>query len=65
MTEGVRTQEDSILARLCEKHGVSLELAQELLSIEREYQTSERRRGIYDRLEEAIEGSLSGGKDVE
>lgn len=65
MTEAVRGQEDSILARLCEKHGVSLELAQELLSIEHEYRTSERRHGIYDRLQEAIEDSLSGGEDGE
>jgi len=65
MTEAVRSQEGSILPRLCEKHGISLELAQELLSIEREYQTSERRHGIYDRLQEAIEDSLSRGEDVE
>ena len=64
MTEGRTTQEDSILARLCGKHGVSLELAQELLSIEHEYHISQRRHGIYDRLQEAIEDSLSGGEDA-
>jgi len=65
MTESLSRQEDSILARLCEKHGVPLELAQELLSIEHEYQTSGRRHGVYDRLQEAIEDSLSRGEDVE
>lgn len=59
MTETGQGEEDSILRKLCDEHGFSVRLAQELLEIEREYQTSQRRHGIYDRLKEVIEESVS------
>jgi uncharacterized protein YeeX (DUF496 family) len=59
MTEIRRDQEDSLLLELCRRHDVPVQLVRELLDVERDYRTSGRRHGIYDRLREAIEDSLS------
>jgi len=53
------TQDRELLASLCEKHGMKLDVVEELLRIETEYQLRERRHGIYDRLRECVKASIS------
>ena len=53
------TPDRELLASLCTKRGMKIEVIEELLRIEKEYQLRERRHGIYDRLRECIQGSIS------
>ena len=61
----LRTAQDrELLDKLCAKHGVKGELIEELLKIEKEYQLQSRRHGIYDRLREFIQSSITCQKDT-
>ena len=53
------TPDRELLASLCAEHGMKIEVIEELLRIEKEYQLRERRHGIYDRLRECIQASVS------
>ncbi len=53
------TPDRELLTDLCTKHGVKIELIEELLKVEKEYQLRDRRHGIYDRLKETIQGSIA------
>lgn len=52
------TPDRDLLSELCAKHGMNIELIEELLKIEKDYQLRDRRHGIYDRLKEAIQASI-------
>lgn len=53
------TPDRELLAELCNKHGMKIELIEELLKVEKEYQLRDRRHGIYDRLKETIQTSIA------
>ena len=52
------TPDRELLAELCNKHGMKIELFEGLLKVEKEYQLRDRRHGIYDRLRETIQASV-------
>jgi len=43
-----------LLAKLCEKHRVPLQVFEELVVIQRERQDQERAHGVYDAISEAL-----------
>jgi len=43
-----------LLRKLCEEHGVPLNMVQELMTIEKRHQFQERRYGVYDELASVI-----------
>lgn len=47
-----------VLQNLCEKEGVSFDLLQSLIEVEKEYQNKERRFGIFDKIKDQIEKEL-------
>ena len=53
------TPDRELPAELCTKHGMKIELIEELLKVEKEYQLRDRRHGIYDRLKETIQTSIA------
>jgi hypothetical protein len=59
MSESRTAPDRELLAGLCTKHGVKIEVVEELLKVEKEYQFRDRRHGIYDRLREAVQASIS------
>jgi hypothetical protein len=44
-----------VLAVLCEKHGVPIEVLEDLVSIQRERQSQERADGVYQAITEALD----------
>lgn len=59
------TPDRELLAQLCAKHGMKIELIEELLKVEKEYQLRERRHGIYDRIKETIQASIAPQERVD
>ncbi len=59
MTNNRLTREHELLVELCLKHGVKIELIEELLKVEKDFQLRDRRHGIYERLKETIQASIS------
>jgi len=43
-----------LLEKLCEKHGVPLDVLEELVGIQRERSGEERARNVYPRIEEVL-----------
>ncbi len=54
-SEVLSTNERRLLKEICVKYGVSLQMLEQLLSLEKEYQLKERRFGIYEKLRQTIE----------
>jgi hypothetical protein len=52
------TEFEDLTKELCEKHGISYELFQEMMHEERRVQHLKRRRGITERLRQMIATSL-------
>lgn len=44
----------AVLQTLCEKHGVPLDVFEELVAIQRERQDQERAHGVYDAITEVL-----------
>ncbi len=44
-----------VLAALCDKHGVPIEVLEDLVSIQRERQSQERADGVYQAITEALD----------
>jgi hypothetical protein len=59
------TPDRELLAQLCAKHGMKIELIEELLKVEKEYQLRDRRHGIYDRIKETIQTSITPQERVD
>lgn len=54
-TQILSEKDRKILEEICKKNNISLELVENLLRIEKEYQLKERRIGVFDKLKEIIE----------
>lgn len=52
-------EDRKLLEKLCDDHSVDLPLVEDLFKIEKEYQLQDRRHGIFDRLKECIQASIS------
>ncbi len=45
---------NAVLLRICEKHGIPIDVLTELVTLQRERQHQERAAGIYSRFEEIL-----------
>ena len=55
-------EDQALLENLCRQHGVSMQKVLRLLATVQEYQFKDRRRGVYDALQEILKSS---GEDME
>jgi hypothetical protein len=44
----------SIMKAICDRHGIPLDVMQELVQVQRERQHQERAHGVYDRIAEIL-----------
>ena len=58
MNNRISLQEEEILEKLCNKYEIRPEIIKELLNIERGYQDQERRRGIFQQINELIKNDM-------
>ena len=47
-------EDQALLENLCQQHGVSMQKVLRLLATVQEYQFKDRRRGVYDALQEIL-----------